>query len=279
VPLGNTLRRLVMSQQSSGQGDPLGLGAALDEYFLTDEDPFKFEGETAGLMWDLMTSEEIRDRDPKIFHASSSSNCRRQQVLIRLGITIDLKRVDPLDAIQRMDDGKWGHIKWQLILHKMGILQRCEFKVSHTGWKAGGAPDGVILIPWLRRLGQLILEIKRVSDYRFKNIIKSQAPERSHIYQTHVYQESADIHRTAYLYENKNTNQHKIILQERDPRIVRELSRRYKYMNRWVDRKVPPKPECKLNSSDMMYRQCPVKDQCIKILKEQGLWAKYGGNA
>ncbi len=268
MPLGKELKRML-----EGNRDPLGLDAELHKYFKRG-DPFQFSQKTIDLAVEILRGGEIRNRDPKIFHASAAGACRRQQILAIYHP--DRIRVDPLDAIQRMDDGKWGHLKWQMVLYEMGLLKRWEFQVRYRPWNAGGAPDGVLVLPWLDPDREFLLEIKRVSDYRFTQMLRTGAPEHGFILQTHTYIQATDLAHIIYFVENKNTNDWKIFYQRRDLEVVKYLRERYKYMNHYLLNKSVPPPDCTFQKNDKMFQYCDMKKICIDRLKKKGTWKQYG---
>ncbi len=267
MALSKTLKRMVEGSHS----DPLGLDERLQEFFEHDGG-FTFSKSTRKLSRRLM-GKDVRLRDPEIFHASSAADCKRKQLLAIFNP--DYERRDPLAAIQRMGDGKWGHLKWQLIFHEMGLLRRSEFQVKYEPWNAGGAPDGVLILPWLSDDTEFLLEVKTVSDYRFGNILRTGKPERGHVFQTHTYIQALDLSNIIYFYENKNTNDWKYIWQERDYAIIKRLRKRYKILNRAKDSGELLKPECTFRINDEMYRFCHLKKLCINLLKEDGTWPNY----
>jgi hypothetical protein len=273
--LGDNLRRIVQSHLDEGVRDPLGLDAKLIEYFMSGK-AFVFSKSARRLAMEILKSEDIRQtsRSLDFWHASSTGDCRRKQIIAKR--YPDFVRVDPLTAIQRMDDGKWGHLKWQLIFHELGLLERCEYLVHYRPWNAGGSPDGELVLRYRDPDTKFLLEIKRVSSYRFANILRTQEPERPHILQTHTYIQATDLTNIIYFYENKDTNDWRIFWQKRDLDVIKYLRRYFNYLNDYEERgKVPP-PDCTFKRSDKMFLYCEYKKLCIERLKKAGLWEKYG---
>lgn len=272
--LSADLKRIVSAHKDSEVRDPLGLDAVLIDYFM-GKNPFQFSRSTLKLAMRLMASEDIRQssRRPDLWHASSAGSCRRQAVILRR--YPDLVRVDPITAIQRMDDGKWGHLKWQLILHELGLLERCEFEVEYRPWRLVGSPDGVVVLRYRDPNTRFILEIKRVSSRRFADILLTQKPEMQHIFQTHGYIQATDLSNIIYFYENKDTNDWRIFWQKRDIEIIRYLRGYYSFLNQKMDERKVPKPDCTFQRKDKMFYFCPVKKICIERLKNNGTWKRY----
>ncbi len=227
----------------------------------------EFPPDTLKLAMQLLGSEELRDRDPNIFHASQAGECRRQQIIYLDHWREIGRRIDTIDSIRRMAEGKWSHVKWQLIFHHMGILERCEFQVRYAPWNTGGAPDGVLVLPWINDETRFLVEVKGVSDYRFGNILRTNAPEANHILQTHTYIQALDYSNIIYIYENKNTQDWKIFYQKRDIEIVKFLRKRYRYMNAFHFLDTLPPPDCTFSMTDKMYRWCPAKNFCKQNLR------------
>lgn len=239
------------------------------------ERAFNFGFSQKRLLLELLREPDPNRRNPNLFHASGAGGCRRQQVILRAEHSALGKRIDDLGAKQRFAEGRWSHIKWQLVLHHMGLLQRAEFVVEYAPWSVMGSPDGVLVLPWLSKNTEFLLEVKGVSDYRFGRILRTGSPEKDHIFQTHSYIQALELSNILYLYENKNTQDIKIFYQKRDIRIVQELRERFKYMNRHIKEGVLPIPDCRLEPTDIMYRYCPVRDYCKQRLKEEGIYKKY----
>lgn len=272
--LSSNLKRIVQSHKDTEVRDPLGLDAKLVEYFM-GKNPFVFGESSLKLAMRLMASEDIRQtsRRPDLWHASSAGSCKRQALLLRR--YTDLVRVDPLTAIQRMDDGKWGHLKWQLIFNEMGLLERCEFEVEYKPWGSGGSPDGILVLRYRDPETEFLLEIKRVSSRRFADILRTQKPEWPHVLQTHSYIQALDLSNIIYFYENKDTNDWRIFWQKRDLDVIRYLRGYYKTLNEKLEEGRISKPECTFQLKDKMYFYCPVRKICVERLKKNGLWEKY----
>jgi hypothetical protein len=266
VALSKTLKRMV----EGSHHDPLGLDSHLQKFVMAGGG-FTFSKDTRKLARRLL-GEDVRHRNPDIFHASAAGDCRRKQLLALYHP--DFERVDPLAAVQRMGDGKWGHLKWQLTFHQMGILRESEFQVLYKPWNAGGAPDGVLVLPWLDKT-KFLLEVKTVSDRRFGEILRNNAPERSFILQTHTYIQALDLSNIIYWIENKATNDWIYFWQKRDYEVIKYLRKRYKKLNEARREGVLLKPDCTFLNKDPMYYQCHFKKLCINLLKEDGVWQKY----
>lgn len=265
MPLSNTLRRMVQAHNESTR-DPLGLDAKLQEYFM-QEDPFKFSKGTRQLILRLLRQgEDPHKRDPEIFHASQAANCRRQQVAVIQHHDEWPEKALDLSGMQRTTEGRWSHVKWQAIFFQMGLLSRAEFFVYYKPWKAGGSPDGGLILPWLDKKNEFLLEVKSMSRYRFEQALRAGKPEPGHVMQTHTYIQALDLDDIVYLYENRDTQDWKIFYQKRDLTVVKNLRRRFRYMQRHIDSGDLPKPDCALVPQDPMYRWCPIRDWCKERL-------------
>lgn len=250
--------------------------------FMNENELFNFDDETIRLAMSILKKER-EERRSDLFHPSSSSSCMRKQVLDYMGYPS--VRDEDLQLMSIFDDGKWRHLRWHLLLHRVGISEGIEKFVSSSSLKrVGGTPDQILNLskhyPWSSGL-RIGFEMKGTHTDRYNSIIRTNRPIFDHLYQVITYMVLEDLDLYVIIYENKNDQNfyefdilsNKIYNDKIDnalliPKLWKKyIIARYTYMNRCVEKMLLPACECVVRKGDVKFSRCSQKANCLKVIK------------
>ncbi len=250
--------------------------------FMISHELFDFDDDTIRLAGSIMEKERT-ERRSDVFHPSSSSDCMRSQVISYMGIP-STREVD-LQLMSIFDDGKWRHLRWHLLLYRLGISEDIEkFASSPVLKRVGGTPDQIINFskhyPWSSGL-RVGFEMKGTHNTRYNYVIRTKRPIFEHLYQIITYMVLEDLYVYVLIYENKDTQEFyefDILSKESyskhigDALIIpslwkRYIIARYHYMNRCVERGLLPAYECEMERDDAKFNRCSQRKNCLEFKK------------
>lgn len=142
-----------------------------------------------------------RDRDSGKYHPSSIGACQRAVMFKLFGGT----KNRPYDAASVakgqsiFGNGDYVHLRLQILLKRMGILECYEMELDYPPWNMEGHSDGVVVPDGERT----VLEIKSINDRGYGELSKYGAKE-DHIKQVQCYMHMAKLKNAIILYENKD---------------------------------------------------------------------------
>lgn len=229
-------------------------GDGLDKY---SEDDWK-------TLRDLMVRGALRN--PKVFSPSGATACRRRQVIDKNKKFKQIPISDP--KLRRIfDDGKWRHLRWQMVFYKMGIVESMETFTSLGELDYGGSYDVIVNLKLKlnKKIQRVLIDIKGTNASRFNEIRLTHRPILGNKVQLIIYMYLNDIDIGLLWYENKNTQDICEIVVRRDKffyRILKQYIIRQKYMRKYVKRGAFPKEECDVDERDTQFRQCSQRNNC-----------------
>lgn len=216
-------------------------------------------------------------------HSPSTANhCIRRSVFQYLGHKGEEVK-DP-NTLVKFDGGNFGHLRWQMYFHEMGLLRGAEVVSLHPDLRVAGTCDGIMDIPlegWDREMTREevralidsgtvpvwsgVLEIKEMFSRRWTNNRTGGTPEAKTRWQGDLYcianqRVDPSIEGTVFWFENKDTNELcEFDLPPTDIAIAR-MQEFYGEANALVDaRTLPPRP---YKNSDYECRYCPLLEMC-----------------
>lgn len=197
----------------------------------------------------------ILTRPPRVrvntFSASSAGRCMRERQLAYLGA----KRLEPDGAGQNIfANGDWVHLRWQVAGLTGGWLAAAEVPVYKKEYQLTGTMDGLLVT------GEG-LELKSINDRGFSQV-GSYGPKPEHREQVHSYMLAADLDRFRIVYENKNTNEPREFVVERDPVLMDKVKADLDMLNQAQadQRLLPMLPECEVKEG--RYAKCLYRESC-----------------
>jgi hypothetical protein len=199
------------------------------------------------------------------FSASSIGRCRRAQQFSYLGVkptSFTAKQV------QILHNGMWMHLRWQMAGLTAGWLCEAEVLVPDNAAGLKGTMDGVL---WGTHQ---VVEFKSINSHGF-GIINSFGIDPVHNDQVHAYMYASDTDLAVVIYENKDTQDWKELLIERDEETVAEIVTRADelWIKTWSKELYEPKSKC-IDKEGTEYTQCPFRKVCLDIhgKTEAELW-------
>ena len=204
-------------------------------------------------------------RDRRVFSPSGATNCSRQQVIDKLGFKgLDYRNPRTLRIL---DDGRWRHLRWQMIFWKMGIVTSLEQFAKDGDLEYGGSIDVIVKLRYRGKNILLIIDVKGTHASQFNSIKETKQPLIKHVIQLQIYLHlHPDTDFALLWYENKNTNEVAEVIVKRNNRIMHRALRRQRYMQRYVEANAIPKEECVYGDPrDRRFNNCPQRANCGRL--------------
>lgn len=202
------------------------------------------------------------------FGASSRGTCHRRQMFSFLGMP-SLRLMDP--EVQNMfNDGKWRHLRWQMMMVQSGAATHAEWPASLGKYRMKTSIDAV------NTERHFLFELK--GDRYIARILGEGIPE-AHVLQMHSMMLVTGWNEFVYIMEDKGTQQWREFRVTKDPAIMREVRNEMEVLNDHVERRVLPDvlPACATKEGP--YRTCPYARQCIDRHRAVGnQWPDEPGN-
>lgn len=192
------------------------------------------------------------------FGASSRGTCPRAQIFSFLGMPAT--RTIGVDQQNLFNDGKWRHLRWQMMAMQAGALTHAEWPVNLPKYRVKASIDG------LNTNEKFGFELK--GDRRWARVLDG-VPE-AHILQVHTYLLAMGWDTFVYMVENKETQEFREVIVHRDEAVIREVRQELQELNEYVEyNRLPPiLPACAAKEGP--YRSCPYAQQCIKQHESRG---------
>ena len=232
--------------------------------------------EPEGVVWDddgfrlfreiVERSRGNEDRSGR-FGASSRGTCLRRQVFGYLGMP-QLRLLDP-DTQNLFNDGKWRHLRWQMMGVQSGALTHAEWPTKMTKYRVKVSMDGI------NTYHSFIFELK--GDRNMSRALDG-VPE-AHLLQIHTMMMATGWDLAVYMIEDKSSQNFREIIVRRDPAIIRRVRQELEELNEYVeDRRLPDiLPACAAKEGP--YRTCPYAAQCVERFQFDGdTWPDEPGN-
>lgn len=200
------------------------------------------------------------------FGASSRGKCQRRQIFSFLGMPV-LKMIDP-EQQNLFNDGKWRHIRWQMLATQAGALTHPEWPATWKKYRVKVSLDG------LHADDGYGFELK--GDRNWSRVMDGVPDE--HLLQIHTMFGATGYDRFAYVVEDKASQQWREIVVHRDEGIMRRVRQELEELNDAVeDHRLPAVlPACAQKAGP--YRQCPYASQCLQRSAEGDPWPVQPGD-
>lgn len=202
------------------------------------------------------------------FGASGRGTCHRRQVFSYLGMPEG--RIMDIDTAILFSDGKWRHLRWQMLGMQSGALTHAEYPLSMPKYRLRSSVDG------LNTVDSFLFELK--GDRNMSRLLDNGVPE-AHNLQMHTMLMMTGWEVFSYLMEDKSTQQFREIVVKRDPAVIREVRQELEELNEHVEHRTLPEvlPSCRAKEGS--YRTCPYGPQCLARDSEFGnFWPDTAGD-
>lgn len=217
----------------------------IDDYLLTDA----FRDYLATHREDAPKYLPEQGDPPGRFRASSAGKCLQQQcfkAVAKLGVRVEAEKiVRPAKNARALLNGTFSHIRWHMIfdaLHERKLVETLAFEVRsyNEQLQMTGAFDRLVRFPYGPRIITMLIDFKTIKSYGFANLTGAQP---DHAAQQHAYEllNGYGADKWTMLYEDKDTQEIKIIEANYDPFVFDGLRKKYALGNAWVDAVVATK--------------------------------------
>lgn len=187
--------------------------------------------------------------------ASSLGECLRYQQFVYLGME---RLVPTAQALSRMMNGSFMHLRWQMAGLSAGWLVEAEVPVESKELGLMGTMDGICE-------DGSVLELKSINSHGYGQVVTF-GPLREHLFQMATYMLCSGRERGVFLYENKNTQEYteQVVSAEQMP--LKEASERAEVMWDGIRDGLLAEPLGKcLDREGWRYESCPFRDRCLGI--------------
>lgn len=218
-------------------------------------------------IWRDLTSRAMGNEDRSgRFGASSRGDCQRRQIFNYLGMPGG-KIIGP-DTQNLFNDGKWRHLRWQMMALQAGAITHAEYPYSYPPLRVSGSMDG------LNSYDSFGFELK--GDRNMSRIIDG-VPE-THDLQMHTMMLATGWETFVYIIEDKKTQNWREIIVHRDPKIIAVVRQELEELNEFIeDNTLPPVlPACAAKEGP--YRTCPFGPRCLERERIGNYWPDRAGD-
>lgn len=216
-----------------------------------------------GLVTRAMGNEDRSGR----FGASSRGTCHRRQVFTYLGMPQG--RILDVEIQNLFNDGKWRHLRWQMMGMQSGALTHVEWPAVLSKYRVKVSMDGLNADEgWL-------FELK--GDRNYSRVLNED--DHKHVLQIHTMLIATGYDVASYVIEDKSSQQFREIVIRRDPKIIEEVRVELEELNEYVEGHRLPDilPACASKAGP--YRTCPYASQCIERHNDVGnQWPDRAGD-
>lgn len=238
----------------------------VEEFLRRHPDGAVWDDDGFALFRDIVVRSRGNDSRSGRFGASSRGSCLRRQVFTYLGMP-EVHLIDT-DLQNLFNDGKWRHLRWQMMGVQSGALTHAEWPTSLPKYRLKVSMDG------LNANDQFIFELK--GDRNWSRALDG-VPD-AHLLQIHTMFLATGWDTAAYVIEDKASNQWREIIVRRDPKTTARVRDELEVLNEHVeDRRLPAiLPACAAKEGP--YRTCPFASQCLDRHRTGDTWPDRPGD-
>lgn len=230
--------------------------------------------DTKALILDIMQKSFVGNSDRSgRFGASSRGKCHRAQMWTFLGMP-SRKVIEP-ETLNVFNDGKYRHLRWQVMGIQSGALTHVEYPLSLKKYRLTSSVDG------LNSEEKFIFELKG-DRYMARLMDGSEEPDSvvsKHMLQVGTMFLMTGWEKCSYLMEDKGTNDWRERVVYRDEKVIAEVRKELEELNEHVEYRTLPEPLAACRAKEGPYRTCPFARPCIERW-ERGIlhWPDEPGN-
>lgn len=158
------------------------------------------------------------------------------------------------------DHGTVSHLKWQMEGLTMGYMTGAEVWVENKDMRVGGSIDAILS-------NGDVFELKSAAPSVYRRVVDEQGyPKAENIFQGDVYMLLRDAPWMSLVYEDRSYGNFHEFRIERDAAREKEVLRRLRSLNRYVDEgDLPPMlPDCEIKWGKQ-YKDCFFRKICPKL--------------
>jgi hypothetical protein len=192
------------------------------------------------------------------FGASARGTCERKQMFTFLGMPVH--RIQDPELSNLFNDGKYRHLKWQIMGLQSGALTDVEVGIAMPALRMRSSIDGV------NEDEGFIFELKG-DRYPARMMEKSGGVDEKHDLQIHSMFIMTGYDLCSYVVEDKSSQNWREVVVEKNKATTRKVLDEMNRLNQSVDDKVLPEPLAACKVKEGPYKTCPFAVQCIKRWK------------
>lgn len=194
------------------------------------------------------------------FGASSRGTCLRAQVWTYLGMPS--RKVQDVELSNLFNDGKYRHLRWQVMGMQSGALTDVELGISDPSFRVTTSLDGV------NDKEGFLFELK--GDRRPTRMMdKVGAVDEKHRLQIHTMFLVSGYNRASYIVEDKLSQVWREVVVDEDKAIMRQVVEELDTLNEHVEQRQMPEPLAACKVKEGPYKSCPFAAPCIKRWNQQ----------
>lgn len=215
-------------------------------------DGARFDDDTYRLIEEITQTWGGNDDRSGRFGASSRGKCHRRQVFDYLGMKSPYMM--NADTQNLFNDGKWRHLRWQVMAMEAGALTHVEYPYRNDNYRLAGSMDG------LNSYDSFGFELK--GDRNSARMMDG-IPE-DHDLQIHSMMLATGWDTFVYINEDKANNNWREIIVRRNRHTIDTVKQELEELNDHVERQQLPQvlPSCAAKQGP--YRTCPYASRCLE---------------
>jgi len=192
-----------------------------------------------------------KDQNRSYFYVSEVNKCPRE---IYYAFK-KMPRAEPDAAvIRKLEHGDYVHMKIIGSLMTLGVVSAIEVPIPE-GKLFHGRADAVINLDG----APYLVEIKSVNHSRFQRLT---APEPGHYKQLQLYLHYLNLEHGILILEDKDTQELKEFIVEKDPGILREIFITFRKLRSQIARSIVPPRPCFSEDEQWRCRCCAYQEVC-----------------
>ena len=189
------------------------------------------------------------------FGASARGKCHRYQMWQFLGMP-ERRVLDP-EKLNMFNDGKWRHIRWQMMAMQSGAVTHVEYPLSLPKYRLKSSADG------LNSIDTFLFELK--GDRHMARLLDTPGGVvYEHDLQVHAMFLMTGWDLASYVMEDKATQQWREVIIRRDPNTIRIVKQELEELNQHVEDRTLPAPLPACQAKEGPYRTCPFAKPCVE---------------
>lgn len=180
-------------------------------------------------------------------------------------------RVIDADKMNLFSDGKWRHIRWQMMGVQSGALTHAEYPITFSKYRLRSSADG------LNARDEFLFELK--GDRNLSRLMDQDgAIVHEHNLQIQCMLLMTGWDRCAYVMEDKSTQNFREVVIRRSPKVIAMVREELIRLNEHVENHTLPPvlPACAAKTGP--YRSCDYAPQCLKRAAEGNYWPDVPGD-
>lgn len=244
-----TLTRIV---RNILKGEQQIITPRIDQHLLQNPQGITWDEEAFRVLSTITGQDRANNDRTARFGASGRGTCPRRQVFGFLGMPVH-QVLSPV-TVNLFADGKFRHIKWQIMGMQAGVFTHVEYPAVLKKYNLKVSMDA------LNADESWFFELK--GDRNIGRLLGTSIPE-GHLLQIHTCMLVTGWDKAVYVMEDKGTQEWREFVVRKDPIIMRRVKEELELLNDAITYQRLPRvlPECQKKTGP--YRTCPYGSRCL----------------